>query len=328
MSARRHHALTRVAVLAAFALGGSLAGCSDDGSATSSSPTSESSTSGPSSTESSTTESESETETETGTTEGESGPTLPETSPCDPADGVLFGSPTMNTGLGSDECQPSCACEGGAWTPPAYDQAFIDAILAFELLDPPQLLADGPYEVDPDAMPDNNWVCAVQFEADNPNAYRLRNYLDAQSAIDDGAWVTHEGLCGQCSSLANLAVYVGSPDLTDPVRSCGLLGITEGEEANIQCLMDLGFDEPCAQIWYFNTVNTREACFDLCIEHLESPNHNPDGSLNPCIQCDEDESGPVFKTYSGRTRRNSGLPSALCRPCGSVYRVTHDYGVL
>ena len=57
---------------------------------------------------------------------------------------------------------------------------------------------------------------------------------------------------------------------------------------------------------------------------MEDPHHNPDGSLNDCIQCDEDQSGAVFKAIAGRTRRNSGLASALCRPCDSVYQVSHD----
>lgn len=45
----------------------------------------------------------------------------------------------------------------------------------------------------------------------------------------------------------------------------------------------------------------------------------PDGSLNSCLQCDEDESGPVFKYYSGRTRRNSGIESEIPRPSDSIY---------
>jgi len=32
----------------------------------------------------------------------------------------------------------------------------------------------------------------------------------------------------------------------------------------------------------------------------------PDGSLNDCLQCDEDKSGPNFKWFSGRTRYNFG----------------------
>ena len=58
---------------------------------------------------------------------------------------------------------------------------------------------------------------------------------------------------------------------------------------------------------------------------IDNPHHLPDGALNPCIQCDEELSGPTFKAVSGRTRRNSGLPSGLCRPCDTVSRVEHDY---
>ena len=44
-----------------------------------------------------------------------------------------------------------------------------------------------------------------------------------------------------------------------------------------------------------------------------------------CIQCDEDKSGPNFKYFSGRTRRNSGIPSSIYRPPQTVYNMTHCY---
>ena len=266
------------------------------------------------------------TASESETTAGETGgPPTPDASACEAGeDALLFGSPTANTGLGSDQCQPSCACASGEWTPPSYGADFIAAIEALELQNPPALLDADPYVETPDLQPDDAKVCAVLIEG---QSYTLETYDDEASAAADGAWVTHRGACGQCSSLANLAVYVGSPDLTDPVRQCGLDGLVDGEQANIECLMALGFDEACAQIWYYNTNHTREQCLDICLAELENPNHLPDGSLNPCIQCDEDLSGAVFKAVSGRTRRNSGLPSALCRPCDSVYRVIHDYGL-
>lgn len=115
------------------------------------------------------------------------------------------------------------------------------------------------------------------------------------------------------------------PDLTEPVRECGLEGISGGPEQNLECLRALGFSEPCAQIWYYNTNHTRGACLQECFAALDQPYHLPDGSPNACIQCDEDLSGPVFKAVAGRTRRNSGLASALCRPCASVFQVDHAY---
>lgn len=55
------------------------------------------------------------------------------------------------------------------------------------------------------------------------------------------------------------------------------------------------------------------------------PNVDEDGNLNECLQCDEDKSGPVFKYYSGRTRRNSGIRSEIDRPSDSIYNMTQCY---
>jgi hypothetical protein len=238
---------------------------------------------------------------------------------CEP---TLFGSPSTNTGLDGDQCTASCACGETSFTPPSYTDADVAHLESFTLVDGPGILSEDPYQSSPDIEPDNSQFCAVipQSEA---NQYRLANYDTESEAVADGAMVTHQGACGQCSSLQNLAVYMAHSDLTDPVRNCGIEGIVAGEEANIECLMEIGFDLPCAQIWYFNTQNTRNICLDVCLESLNSTHHKEDGSLNDCIQCDEDNSGPVFKTVSGRTRRNSGLPSALCRPCDTVFPVDH-----
>ncbi len=55
------------------------------------------------------------------------------------------------------------------------------------------------------------------------------------------------------------------------------------------------------------------------------PNTNSDGTLNSCLQCDEDKSGPVFKFFSGRSRRNSGIKSEIDRPNDQIYNMTHCY---
>ena len=233
----------------------------------------------------------------------------------------LFGVPTPNTGLSSADCTGSCECGSDPWTPPSYTDADLMRIESLEHLNPSELLLVDPYEESvPEVSAES--VCAVEL-APGDMQYTLQSFESADAANSAGATVTHTGTCGLCSSLKNLAVYMRNPDLTDPVRDCGIKGMLEGEEANIECLMDIGFDEPCAQIWYFNTKHTRELCLEVCMSALDSPHHQPDGTLNDCIQCDEDESGPIFKAISGRTRRNSGLPSGLCRPCDSVSRVDH-----
>jgi hypothetical protein len=62
-----------------------------------------------------------------------------------------------------------------------------------------------------------------------------------------------------------------------------------------------------------------------CLPLLSAPYHKADGQLNACLLCDETQSGPVFKAVAGRTRCDSGLPNALCRPCSEVCLLVHAY---
>jgi hypothetical protein len=50
----------------------------------------------------------------------------------------------------------------------------------------------------------------------------------------------------------------------------------------------------------------------------------PDCPMNDCLQCDEDNSGPMFAKYAGRTRRNTGLESCITRPCELNKPVVHE----
>lgn len=234
----------------------------------------------------------------------------------------LFGAPSANSGMSAEQCRPSCVCDG--FTPPSYGEAEIASLDRRELVDEFPLLAESPYDSPADHPGKPHAFCAV-VPIDSTR-YRLETFVSLEAVAAAGATVTHYGACGRCSPLQDLAVYLRNPDLAGPVRECGLDTTGGGEPANTACLMDrLGFTRPCAQIWAYNTINTREHCLAVCFAALGDPYHDQDGSLNPCIQCDEDESGPVFKAVAGRTRRNSGLPSALCRPCDSVAPVIHDY---
>lgn len=230
---------------------------------------------------------------------------------------ALFGRPSPATGLTEAQCRPECPCLDG-WVAPTYDAAAIASLRAWVLIDPPAELDADPYATPDGFVEQPDKVCGVLVDGD---AYTLATFDGEAQARAAGAVVTHAGACGLCSPLSDLAVYIEQPDLTEPVRACGVLGLTQGDAANLQCLLDLGFSLPCAQIWFFNTDHTRAECFDECIAALEQPYHLPDGSLNPCLSCDEERSGPVFKAVAGRTRRNTGLASALCRPCDTVQRI-------
>lgn len=235
---------------------------------------------------------------------------------------ALFGNPGVNTGLDGSVCRPERVCQGiDDFTPPAYDEALLTSLGGSTLLDPPGPLPGDPY-ADPALVPaDTSGVCAVMGGRDG---YVLETFPDAAAAEAANGTVTHAGACGACSSLQDLAVYLAIPDLGTPVRECALIELGQNPEATRECILALGFTEPCAQIWLYNSLNTRAACLTPCLEALGEPFHLDDGSLNECLACDEAESGPVFKAVAGRTRRNSGIPSAICRPGEDVTAIRHD----
>jgi hypothetical protein len=241
----------------------------------------------------------------------------------------MFGNPTAQTGLGADQCGPQCSCGASAFVPPTYDAAFIQSLIDdWQPATPFAPLASDPYAQPPPPDDPPDTVCAVlpTGPADaRPRSYELVTYDSMTAATAAGAHPTHYGHCGVCSTLANLAVYMRENDLGRLVRGCAFAGSSDGGDPDVECLRGLGFDLPCAQIWAYNTAHTRSLCLDVCLANFTSPYNQPDGTLNPCLQCDEDQSGPVFKAVAGRTRRNSGLPNAICRPCSQVQPLVHAY---
>ena len=182
------------------------------------------------------------------------------------------------------------------------------------------------------SMDSNVEVCAVQFVDAARVDYRLRTFRDRETAIRAGHVVTHSHHCGTCSSLRDLAVYLAKPDLTSPVRTCARRWTTTGVKA---CLMEeVGFEERCAETWAYNVMHTRRRCSGTCIRHyglwdvltnnMGDVHNDERGNLNPCLACDEFASGPAFQYAAGRTRRTSGLRSAILRPTDEIYDVDHQ----
>ncbi len=235
---------------------------------------------------------------------------------------ALFGAPNENTGLDTTQCRPVCGCATDAFAPRPWTPATLEALRALTQLDPPTLRTADPYAAAAPSPVAPETVCAARFEGER--SYRMETWPTAAAATAAGAIVSHSGACGACSSLADLAVYAGTPDLTAPVRQCGLSNFGRFDGL-VACLAGLGFTPACAQVWAYNTEHTRMACGAICLPLLTAPYHLPDGGLNACLACDETRSGAVFKSVAGRTRRNSGLANAMCRPCSEVVRLTHAY---
>lgn len=174
-------------------------------------------------------------------------------------------------------------------------------------------------------------VCAARFADKDQVAYELRTFADAETALDEGWTVTHRHHCGTCSSLHNLAVYLATPDLTTPARECAR---KVAPNAIKECFMnEIGLDEPCAETWTYNSLHTARHCTATCAEYygieqllsgnFDKPNTDEHGNLNPCLACDEYKSGPGFQYTAGRTRRSSGIESAIERAGAEIYAVDH-----
>jgi hypothetical protein len=236
---------------------------------------------------------------------------------------VLFGTPGPKTGLDNSQCQPSCSCGGATKTAVPLQPDDLQRLRGLQLAVPLPELTSDPYLLPAPPVPADA-VCGVVLQP--AGQYALQDFASVAAAKAAGAVASHSGVCGLCSTLADLAVYAEQPDLTDPVRDCGLVHAGGEPADHVACLQALGFTKPCAQIWYWNTLHTREQCGSVCLKLLSAPYHEPDGSLNECLQCDEDQSGPVFKAVAGRTRRNTGLASNMCRPCSEVQWFDHRYG--
>lgn len=179
--------------------------------------------------------------------------------------------------------------------------------------------------------PTNTQVCAVRFTDSNRTDYELRTFATPEKAIANDYVITHRYHCGTCSSLRNLAVYMAKPDLTTPARSCARKLTLRGIK---RCLIeDIGFEAQCAETWAYNVAHTKRRCMTTCVKHygvwrvlrndMGDAHIGSNGELNPCLACDEYISGPGFQYTAGRTRRSSGLVSAIQRSAAEVFRVDH-----
>ena len=191
-------------------------------------------------------------------------------------------------------------------------------------------VSTNPYDDTTNPPPSTDVYCAMQWSnTTDPDTglrrYRLQNFNSEDEAGAANFSITHKGHCASCSTLQDLGVYIRQ-NLTDSTRTCGKEGVISSKWQH-ECLQKIGFSEQCITIWEYNILNTRDQCFWTCMwsDIRNEPFNKPDGSLNDCLQCDEDKSGPNFKYFSGRTRRNSGIPSSIKRPGSQQYNMEHCY---
>ena len=242
----------------------------------------------------------------------------PDPEPEIPCEG-MFGLPNANTGLDESFCKPICECL--SFESRTFTESELTTIKSWTPILPFEELTSNPYNEAP--LESDSVICAIKIEDQANKLYSLSTYSDEAAANAAGAILTHHDACGLCSTLSDFEVYARDRDIGTAVKACALANFNTPFDTLVACIEALGFTRPCAQIWAYNTKNTRENCLVECFNN--DPYHNEDGTLGACLQCDEEISGPIFKQVAGRTRRNTGLASSICRFCEEVRPVEHDY---
>lgn len=79
-------------------------------------------------------------------------------------------------------------------------------------------------------------VCGVRFAAPQcaDGKYALQSFDSAADAERAGFFVTHTGVCGLCSTMQDLATYMGIFDMTSVGKKCGALAVLN-EQLGLQC---------------------------------------------------------------------------------------------
>lgn len=178
--------------------------------------------------------------------------------------------------------------------------------------------------------------------------YVMVTYPSTAAALEDNGILTHSGSCGLCSTTQDLAVYLSKSrthihthttsisseccylfhepdeDFTAAGKKCATMGLIN-EQKGMECYMNIGLTMECAKIWNYDGIYDGKACGTVCTQELNDPNNGPPPAcaLNDCLQCDEENAGPTFSSFAGRTRRRSGLLSEIVRSCSSISHIDH-----
>jgi hypothetical protein len=234
------------------------------------------------------------------------------------------------SGCGDCWCVPSVGDRCPAWRPQNYTaDTELQAALAAQRALNAQSLSCNPYvdescDTSPplsDLNSTHGAVCGIQYSDAACSAYTLSTFASREAALQQGFAVTHTGSCGVCSTTQDLAVYMKIFDMTSAGEACAIQALVS-EAKGLACYLELGLTEPCAYIWLYDGIYDSTACVLPCARDINEPyNIPPTCELNDCLQCDEVKAGPIFKLFAGRTRRRSGIESAIQRPCGTVSRV-------
>jgi len=175
-------------------------------------------------------------------------------------------------------------------------------------------------------------VCGIKFLDNEKKTYHLKSFENKDLAQSEGYLVTHQNHCGACSSLYDLAIYLEKRNMVEDGRKCAKKLTLKGSR---KCHLErIELSRYCSEAWAYNATATRNRCMKNCIKEYGLVNIlrgkypdvfvNDDGSLKPCILCDELKSGGGYAYSVGRTRRSSGIKSAIDRGAEELYPIDYE----
>ena len=143
------------------------------------------------------------------------------------------------------------------------------------------------------------------------------DYASKEEAHAAGMRAINGGSCGECSNPHDIEIYNATRNtLTGSTKRCSFLYLFFGEWAARECMKSVDFTPGCNECWIENIkcdLNTK--CLWICLRSTMNGDerNKPDGSLNDCLQCDEDVCGPDYVKCAGANRRRSGIVSDIDR---------------
>jgi len=214
----------------------------------------------------------------------------------------------------------SSSSYGGVYQPVCSPYPYLSKLLGLPLCQQPP---DFGYEA----------VCGFLYEDNDDSCaygrhYGMKTFKNWKKARDAGAIVTHTGACGVCSNANDLAVNLLT-DIDSKSFQCSkrLLQLSSSAIDDVYvCFSEtIGFTSECAWLWTSDAISTFQTCMEPCLENIGQPSNDPVScALNSCLLCDEETSGQIFKLFSGRTRRNSGVITPVVRECSSIANIRQD----
>mmetsp|Transcript_37573 Transcript_37573/g.77148 ORF Transcript_37573/g.77148 Transcript_37573/m.77148 type:complete len:349 (-) Transcript_37573:80-1126(-) len=157
-----------------------------------------------------------------------------------------------------------------------------------------------PYDSYPypaDVSIDTTKNCYVEISSSMSRGYyNLKSWTPAQASGRNSTrnvvvYLTHEGPCGACSSLHDLAAYMKHIDMQTPSKRCGIAFFWSFDGTKTCLKSRLNLSDRCAAVWAYNIFASRKStqnggALQICTQYLggnaDSLDPIVDATGNPC----------------------------------------------